>query len=274
MEIHAHHLHKVPSHGWKHYLFEFLMLFLAVFCGFIAENQREHFVEKNRSKEYAKSLFGDLQSDTNEIRRGINQSNFIMTSIDSLISFTSKNKFTAAVPGSFYYYSWSATATFRIDWSKSTIEQLVQSGALRYFEDKELVNMINYYYYMQGIITAANQMDMTHRDKVLDLRNQILQSRFYSIFSRLNPDVNSERHLPTKEIDSLMSRSLPLQENAAQKMDEFINHCSDRRSRLNAIANSYYPAAERIAEDIFKRLSEDYHLKNKRAAKKLSRIKN
>lgn len=37
MEVH-HHTH--PSHGkktWKEYFWEFLMLFLAVFCGFLAE---------------------------------------------------------------------------------------------------------------------------------------------------------------------------------------------------------------------------------------------
>ena len=34
MEVHAHDLHKAPGHGLKHYLFEFLMLFLAVFAGF------------------------------------------------------------------------------------------------------------------------------------------------------------------------------------------------------------------------------------------------
>ena len=39
METHAHDLHKVPGHGWKHYFWEFLMLFLAVFCGFLAEKK-------------------------------------------------------------------------------------------------------------------------------------------------------------------------------------------------------------------------------------------
>lgn len=37
MEIHAHELHKLKGEGWKHYVYEFLMLFLAVFCGAIWE---------------------------------------------------------------------------------------------------------------------------------------------------------------------------------------------------------------------------------------------
>src|SRR5262249_37129279 len=57
MEPHAHHLHKAPGHGWRHYVFEFLMLFLAVFCGFLAENWREHIVENNREKQYIRSFY-------------------------------------------------------------------------------------------------------------------------------------------------------------------------------------------------------------------------
>jgi hypothetical protein len=48
MEVHA-HTHTARK-KWTHYLWEFLMLFLAVFCGFLAENQREHFVEHQREK--------------------------------------------------------------------------------------------------------------------------------------------------------------------------------------------------------------------------------
>lgn len=44
MEVHHHpHDPAAPHHkkNWKSYFWEFLMLFLAVFCGFLAENQRE-----------------------------------------------------------------------------------------------------------------------------------------------------------------------------------------------------------------------------------------
>src|SRR5919107_4365308 len=64
MEVHAHDLHKVPGQGWKHYIFEFLMLFLAVFAGFLAENQREHIVEHHREKKFARRLLSDLRQDS------------------------------------------------------------------------------------------------------------------------------------------------------------------------------------------------------------------
>ena len=43
MEVH-HHPHKHHSKKWKDYLYEFLMLFLAVTAGFFVENRREYFV--------------------------------------------------------------------------------------------------------------------------------------------------------------------------------------------------------------------------------------
>jgi hypothetical protein len=62
MEVHA-HTH-TPRKKWVHYFWEFLMLFLAVFCGFLAENIREHRVEKQRGRQYILSFYQDLKTDT------------------------------------------------------------------------------------------------------------------------------------------------------------------------------------------------------------------
>ncbi|MEI7422250.1 MAG: hypothetical protein WCK18_09150 [Prolixibacteraceae bacterium] len=64
METHAHHLHHAPGKKIWHYFFEFLMLFFAVFCGFIAENWREQLQEHRREKEFIHSIVEDLKSDT------------------------------------------------------------------------------------------------------------------------------------------------------------------------------------------------------------------
>ena len=67
METHAQHLHKAPGHGFAHYFFEFFMLFLAVTLGFLVENMREHYVERQRGKEYIRSMYEDLKNDTARI---------------------------------------------------------------------------------------------------------------------------------------------------------------------------------------------------------------
>ena len=67
MEVHA-HTH-TPRKKWTHYFWEFLMLFLAVFCGFFAEYQLEHKIEKERGMQYIRSFYNDLKTDTAEFAR-------------------------------------------------------------------------------------------------------------------------------------------------------------------------------------------------------------
>jgi hypothetical protein len=59
MELHHPH-HPTHKKKWSEYIIEFIMLFTAVFLGFVAENIREHAVEQNRAKEFAASLVHDL----------------------------------------------------------------------------------------------------------------------------------------------------------------------------------------------------------------------
>jgi len=50
MEVHAHT--QTARKKWTHYFWEFLMLFLAVFCGFLAEYKLEHIIEHQREEQY------------------------------------------------------------------------------------------------------------------------------------------------------------------------------------------------------------------------------
>lgn len=47
------------------------MLFLAVFCGFLAEYQLEHKIEKDRERKYIHTFIEDLKTDTANIHRGV-----------------------------------------------------------------------------------------------------------------------------------------------------------------------------------------------------------
>src|SRR3954467_2858967 len=61
MEVH-HHSH-TEGKKFRHYLWEFLMLSLAVFCGFLAENFRESLVNKEKAQHYMESMAADLKAD-------------------------------------------------------------------------------------------------------------------------------------------------------------------------------------------------------------------
>ena len=85
METHAQELHKAPGHGLKHYLFEFLMLFLAVFCGFLAENYRETLVNKEKELHYIQNMVVDLKADTTDINFSIYYQQLWSNHLDSAL---------------------------------------------------------------------------------------------------------------------------------------------------------------------------------------------
>lgn len=69
MEVH-HHSHTARK-KWTHYFWEFLMLFLAVFCGFLAEYKLEQTIERHREKEFILSMIEDAMTDTANIHAAI-----------------------------------------------------------------------------------------------------------------------------------------------------------------------------------------------------------
>ncbi|MBK7561512.1 MAG: hypothetical protein IPI68_08305 [Chitinophagaceae bacterium] len=259
MEVHSHS--HTPRKKWTHYFWEFLMLFLAVFCGFLAENQREHFVEAQRAKEYAKSLLSDMKEDTVEISGGIFQNTFMIEAFDSCVSIGLKNIDNLTVPGVFYYYSRFSTNAYAIDWNKSTLTQLVQSGNLRYFKNKELVRKINKYYSLQSRIGSNNDADHLHRNRIVEIRDRLLAARYYEVFAALSISIEMKGHVSDNRIDSLMAQQLPLKPGSTGVMEEYLNNLMDRKWRNKTYVDKLYPEALKMAEEIIEMLKEDYHFK-------------
>jgi hypothetical protein len=258
MEVH-HHSHTARK-KWTHYFWEFLMLFLAVFCGFLAENKREHIVEAHRAKEYAKSLFNDLKEDTAEINAGILQNNFMISAFDSCITIGLKANKKSTVPTSFYYYSRFVTNSYSIDWNESTLTQLLQSGNLRYFRNKELVDKINNYHSLQGVISNNNETDHLQRNTILAVRSKLLSPKHYESFALLEITEVMKKG-PSESASPEMSQELELQPGNAGILEEYINLLLDRKWRNRRFTKELYPKAYNKAVELIQLLKEEYHLK-------------
>jgi hypothetical protein len=143
MEVH-HHAHHGGAKNWKSYLWEFLMLFLAVFCGFLAEYQLEHKIESDRAKELAKSFYEELKGDSTNVmlktENRIKQENAIRYLMkyfkDSSVAKVSK----------IFAINFNYGITFRtpslFEPRTVVLEQLKNSGSLRYFKNEELQKLI------------------------------------------------------------------------------------------------------------------------------------
>jgi len=133
MEIH-HHTHH-PSGGrrkkWTHYFWEFLMLFLAVFCGFLAEYQLEHMIEKDREKQYMQSLVEDLSADTTMLNEGYVQAQVQINLHDSILELLYyKQPLTGDAISRLYSYHYS-TRLIGVGFEDRTKAQLKNSGGMR-----------------------------------------------------------------------------------------------------------------------------------------------
>ena len=144
MEVH-HHSH-TARRKWAHYFWEFLMLFLAVTLGFFVENQREHYIEHQREKQFIRSLFKDIKSDTANIAKIINARTVKEIMLDSLSAMMNSSD-----PGGFtkqiypYAVLVGRTLPYRFVPNDGTMQQLKNSGSLRLIRNRAVVDSIAKY---------------------------------------------------------------------------------------------------------------------------------
>ena len=137
MEVHA-HTHTARK-KWTHYFWEFLMLFLAVFCGFLAEYQLEHKIEKDRAKELAKSFYEELRNDSITARVKTQNRLKQEAALKYLVSYFRDSSLTN-VPKEFalsFLYGISFLSPSQFEPRTIMLEQLRNSGSLRYFKNEE-----------------------------------------------------------------------------------------------------------------------------------------
>ena len=169
MEVH-HHAH--ASHGkktWKAYFWEFIMLFLAVFCGFLAENQREHFVEHQREKVLMKSMVNDLRADSISFSKmiyGIKQYNL---HIDSLIPLITNNSEMNGNALEIYQQQVWTNLYYKAIYSDRTIEQLKNSGNFRLIRNTTVSdNIIKYDGFVRNFVISMQDMGLLDQWKRMD----------------------------------------------------------------------------------------------------------
>ena len=139
MEVHA-HTH-TPRKKWTHYFWEFLMLFLAVFCGFLAEYQLEHIIENQREKKYIKSFIEDLKADTVFITQYVNSKIEKRKDHDSLIWYLNSpnpNQHGQRI----YLLARQLTRGMNFFPADGTIKQLKNSGGLRLIKNQQASDSI------------------------------------------------------------------------------------------------------------------------------------
>lgn len=153
MEVH-HHAHTARK-KWPHYFWEFLMLFLAVFCGFLAEYQLEHKIEKDREKQFIKSLWIDLDKDRITLQEGVEKGWIPVTYNDSL-SKVPRERPLQGNEKKIYHFFLLYTNLIDFTYHDRTISQLKNSGGFRLIRDQKVSDAIlDYDTYMRQSVELA-----------------------------------------------------------------------------------------------------------------------
>jgi len=174
MEVHTHS--HTERKKWTHYLWEFIMLFLAVFCGFLAENQREHFVEHQREKQYIRSLVSDVKTDTANIRNWLFWFNQLKKNCDTVLnSFDSLKKSYSARSTRNYFLVINGFPDFI--YTDRTIQQLKNSGGMRLIRKAPVTDsIIAYDAAVRDLLIEETGVSALY-DQLNDLTNKMLSYR-------------------------------------------------------------------------------------------------
>jgi len=166
MEVHA-HTHTARK-KWTHYFWEFLMLFLAVFAGFLAENQREHMVEHKREKEFIRSMIDDLKTDTTELAKTLEGLISSYDKIDSAIKlYVSHKNQTDSQTIAIGRFIRSGLGSHPVVFTNRTSLQLKYSGNMRLIRNKIVADsLIAYWNKIEIIENIYNRIEDYRIDAV------------------------------------------------------------------------------------------------------------
>ena len=154
MEVHHPH-HPNHKKNWKEYITEFLMLFFAVTLGFLAENSREHYVEKQREIELAKSLYNEMKTDSINLEKVIafrikkeSYLDYMYRNYNGDVDNDSLQKIFQVAD----YIGVASNSQTIFEPRNAIVSQLLSSGMMRYFKDEVIQNDLH------DIINIAEQV--------------------------------------------------------------------------------------------------------------------
>lgn len=262
MEVHA-HTH-TPRKKWTHYFWEFFMLFMAVTLGFFVENKREHYIEHQRAKVYAKSMISNLEQDTAELRQVVFRGAIAANYLDSLLTLLYKNEIAEIPTGKLYWYGLWGGYLRGFEPNDATYQQMKNSGSLRYFNNPKLEQLIGEYDQVLRSMKTMNEIDRPvyletrkARARLFDFRynndaNQVVQS---SIYTANRPEA----------IDSFIQINRPLLSTDRILFNEYAELCRSRN--LKQQLKNTRQALE-LAAAIIDQLRTEFHLSEKNPSEK------
>lgn len=246
----AHHQTKgLGGKNWKEHLFEFFMLFFAVFCGFQAEYLLEHKIERDGEKQFIVSMVNEMELDSKELALKLADS-MKWSNMVTLARYLDSNDGSLAsvkrIVTSYQSSRWAMYMTF----NKSTLTQLKSAGNMRLIRNLSVVDSLNQ---LNNLINCIEYS--------LNLYNNAFQD-----FTRLAAKTFDWQYvikdgywIPTSRISEYRTTKIITADRKI--LAEFSNHAFYTAALLG---NYYYYLVEyrKFSLRLSEYLKKEYHLKD------------
>ncbi len=236
MEVH-HHSHHPKK--WKEYVTEFLMLFLAVSMGFIAENLREKHIEDERSVELMHAFISDVKENQKQLDSLILNNKRLSYYYDSMVF---DNGFGKREIDIIKLSENIDLKMYRFINKKTIFEQMKSSGALRYIQDKEILkSMLRYeenadYAERRSMDNETDQYNNRFRTTI----DEILPLSFFKYIS--DEDFNS-----ITKMDSIVNPGrYENYKNYSVEIKKDILNTRFSKEQINKLAKAFHFRRERL----------------------------
>jgi hypothetical protein len=226
------------------------MLFFAVFCGFLAENLREHQVENTRERQYMQSFIYDLENDTLNLNIGFPLKEGRLMAIDSVYSFFESNPHPETIPGDVFRQMYRTIWDRHYRRNSTTIDQLRNAGGMRLIRKKNVADSIAAYDLQWQRAEYWREVYITRQEKAMNLLHQIFNAA--DLVSLYRKQTTGSPVIPGTS-DNLKIRIY------LTPLNEYLNFLNDQKITTRQDARTYQ-ALKRSAERLIDMIKKEYHL--------------
>jgi hypothetical protein len=209
MEVHHHPDLHHRQKKFKEYFLEFLMIFLAVSLGFIAENLREHISDRSKEKEYIEAFIRNLQDDTSRLKHVIAADSEQVNGTDSFLHLNHLPMNLDSNRKKFYYTAiryFYNSATFKSN--EATLLQLKSTGDYRLIEKDHVADSLSNYDAANDDIYEQGDYYVVYFKEILSILDEMTDMTIYGDTTFVNHNKFTGKPLPAVTGDSLALRKL------------------------------------------------------------------
>jgi hypothetical protein len=231
MEVH-HHSHHPKK--WKEYITEFLMLFLAVTLGFLAENLREEQIIAHQTESVMAQLYHELQKDTASVHRIDVMHNKQDTATIVLENYILNTNLEDNKVNFFYLHNFLSTRQGIFETNCIALDQLKFAGILKNVKDSKLRDCIEKYdlWLLQMKVRKEREEDFMNR-YMDDIRIAPFDYYYRTTRDSLDSFVNVKGRMMSSSLIQYRNKTWDFKLNKAFVPDNLTLKVFDRSIYLN-----------------------------------------